>query len=111
MDTLSVFATGSFAGRISGDVSVEDCVVENVIKISNVNDLTGGFVGHVEGITEYGNLQDTLGTVTTVLENLLNIIPFVDLGTLIEVLLDGNIIDLSKLTRLAIKLNYFKFSP
>lgn len=93
----SVFATGSFAGRISGDVSVEDCVVENVIKISNVNDLTGGFVGHVEGITEYGNLQDTLGTVTTVLENLLNIIPFVDLGTLIEVLLDGNIIDLSKL--------------
>ena len=93
----SVFATGSFAGRISGDVSVEDCVVENVIKISNVNDLTGGFVGHVEGITEYGNLQNALGTVTTILENLLNIIPFVDLGTLIEVLLDGNIIDLNKL--------------
>ena len=93
----SVFATGSFAGRISGDVSVEDCVVENVIKISNVNDLTGGFVGHVEGITEYGGLQDALGTLTTILEEILNIIPFVDLGTLIEVLLDGNIIDLNKL--------------
>ena len=93
----SVFATGAFAGRISGDVTVEDCVVENVTKISNVNDLTGGFVGHVEGVTEYGGLQDALGNLTTILENVLNIIPFVDLGTLIEVLLDGNIIDLNKL--------------
>lgn len=93
----SVFATGSFAGRMSGDVTVEDCVVENVTNISNINDLTGGFVGHVEGITEYGGLQDTLGNLTTILENVLNIIPNVDLGTLIEILLDGNIIDLNKL--------------
>lgn len=93
----SVFATGSFAGRISGDVTVEDCVVENVTKISNVNDLTGGFVGLVEGVTEYGKLQEALGNLTTILEKVLNIIPFVDLGTLIEVLLDGNIIDLNKL--------------
>ena len=93
----SVFATGSFAGRISGDVIVEDCVVENVTSISNVNDLTGGFAGHVEGITEYGGLQDSLGNLTTILENVLNIIPNIDLGTLIEVLLDGNIIDLNKL--------------
>ena len=93
----SVFATGAFAGRISGDVTVEDCIVENVTNISNVNDLTGGFVGHVEGVTEYGDLQDALGNLTTILTEVLNIIPFVDLGTLIEVLLDGNIIDLNKL--------------
>ena len=93
----SVFATGAFAGRISGDVIVEDCIVENVTNISNVNDLTGGFVGHVEGVTEYGDLQDALGNLTTILTEVLNIIPFVDLGTLIEVLLDGNIIDLNKL--------------
>ena len=93
----SVFATGAFAGRISGDVTVEDCVVENVTKISNVNDLTGGFVGLVEGVTEYGKLQEASDNLTTILKKVLNIIPFVDLGTLIEVLLDGNIIDLNEL--------------
>lgn len=93
----TVFATGTFAGRVSGDVRIEDCVVENINQLSNVHDLVGGFVGHVEGVTEYGKLQDTLGKVVKVLEEILNIIPFVDLGTLINVLLDGNILKLDQL--------------
>lgn len=93
----TVFATGTFAGRISGAVSIEDCEVENVNKLSNVHDLTGGFAGHIEGVTEYGKLQETLGVVVKALEKILNVIPFVDLGTLINVLLDGNVIKLDKL--------------
>lgn len=93
----TVFATGAFAGRISGDVRVEDCEVKNITQLSNVHDYIGGFVGHVEGITEYGALQEKLGDLTAVLENILNVIPFVDLGTLINVLLDGNVIQLDQL--------------
>lgn len=93
----TVFATGTFAGRVVGDVLIENCAVENITNISNVRDIVGGFVGHVEGMTEYGKLQETLGILVRVLEEVLNIIPLVDLGTLINVLLDGNIIDIDKL--------------
>ena len=93
----TVFATGTFAGRISGDVSIEDCEVENVGKLSNVHDYVGGFAGYIEGVTEYGKLQETLGLVVKVLEEVLNVLPFIDLGTLIHVLLDGNIIQLDSL--------------
>ena len=93
----TVFATGTFAGRVVGDVLIENCAVENITNISNVRDIVGGFVGHVEGMTEYGKLQEALGSLVRVLEEVLNIIPLVDLGTLINVLLDGNIIDIDKL--------------
>ena len=93
----TVFATGGFAGRINGNVVVEDCTIENLTGLKNINGMTGGFVGDVEGETKYGNLQEALGSVVDILEALLNIIPLVDLGTLIEVLLDGEIIELDKL--------------
>ena len=93
----TVFATGGFAGRINGNVVVEDCTIENLTGLKNINGMTGGFVGNVEGETKYGNLQEALGSVVDILEALLNIIPLVDLGTLIEVLLDGEIIELDKL--------------
>ena len=93
----TVFATGGFAGRINGNVVVEDCTIENLTGLKNINGMTGGFVGDVEGETKYGNLQEAFGSVVDILEALLNIIPFVDLGTLIEVLLDGEIIKLDKL--------------
>lgn len=93
----SSFATGGFAGRISGDVTVENCHVKDLTQLSNISDMTGGFVGNVEGVTEYKGLQEGLGNTVGLLTNILNIIPFLDLGTLIDVLLDGNIINIDQL--------------
>ena len=87
----TVFATGTFAGRISGDVIVENCDVEGILGLTNqYHDMTGGFAGNIEGVTEYGKLQQGLGNLIDILESVLNVIPFVDLGTLIEILLEGN---------------------
>ena len=93
----TVYATGAFAGRISGDVTVQNCTVDTIETLSNIHDMTGGFVGNVEGVTEYGRLQQDLEITIKVLEHILNVIPFLDLGTLLNVLLDGNIIVANKL--------------
>ena len=90
-------ATGSFAGRIIGKATVEDCEVENIsvttVKTKYEEDSKivgkGGFVGHVEGVTKYDGLSNTLGVVGTALESVLNIIPGLGLGDLITVLLDN----------------------
>ena len=93
----TVFATGAFAGRISGDVVVENCSVNNISHMSSSKDMIGGFVGNVEGVTQYGQLQNSLGVIVDALKEILNVIPFLDLGTLIELLLDGNVVDIDKL--------------
>lgn len=93
----TVFATGAFAGRISGQVTVENCTVDNITNLSNAADITGGFAGNIEGVTKYGELQDGLGVLVNVLKEVLNVIPFVDLGTLIEVLVGGGVLDVDKL--------------
>ena len=90
----TVFATGAFAGRIQGEVIVENCTVDTINNLtSTYHGMTGGFVGNVEGMTQYGELQGGLESIGNILEKLLNIIPLLDLGTLINILLDGNIID------------------
>lgn len=81
-------ATGGFAGRIIGDVDVSGCHVTG-LTISNAGDITGGFVGNVEGLTEYDGLSDALGGTVEVLTGILNIIPGLGLGDLITFLL-GN---------------------
>lgn len=78
-------ATGGFAGRIIGKVEVTGCHVEG-LTISNAGDMTGGFVGSVEGVTEYDGLSDTLGGLVNGLTEILNIIPGLGLGDLITVL-------------------------
>ena len=94
----TAFATGAFAGRIQGQVIVQNCTVDTINNLTNTHHgMTGGFVGNVEGMTEYGKLQETEKDIVKLLENLLNIIPLLDLGTLINILLDGNIIDPGKL--------------
>ena len=80
------FATGSFAGRIEGDVRIENCEVVNAT-VHNINDYTGGFVGYSTGITEYSGLSDDLNITTGALESLLNVIPGLGLGDLITILL------------------------
>lgn len=100
-------ATGAFAGRVVGKVTVEDCEVES-ITVSAVKTVcedtngdgdidatdgkivgVGGFVGHSEGTTNYDLLSGALDTVVNALAYLLNIIPGLGLGDLINVLLDN----------------------
>lgn len=91
------FATGAFAGRIIGDVRVEDCKVINA-SVSNVKNMTGGFVGNVEGLTEYEMLSEKLGDTVDTLESVLNLIPGLGLGDLVEVVLDNpNLLQISEL--------------
>ena len=89
------FATGAFAGRIEGDVRVQDCLVTNAT-VTNQNDYTGGFVGYSVGVTEYDGLSDALGLTANVLASLLNAIPGLGLGDLITVLL-GNALPVGNL--------------
>lgn len=96
----TIYATGAFAGRIVGDVLIEDCLVskgENgTLTVSNINNYTGGFVGYMEGMTEYDGLSQVLGGLTDLLAGILNLIPGVGLGDLIDILL-GNALPLNKL--------------
>lgn len=102
----TTFATGAFAGRIIGDVNVNNCIVTNA-SVENASGaspadgsvyvgMTGGFVGYMEGVTEYDGLSDDLNIVVDGLQTLLNIIPGIGLGDLLQ-LLKGNVIDASKL--------------
>lgn len=98
-----VFATGSFAGRVIGDVKIQNCTVENA-SVSNVKDMTGGFVGYTEGTEKYDGLSKFLGGTVKLLSTLLNIIPGIGLGDLITVLLDNNILKAGEL----IPIGYYK---
>ena len=93
---ITNFATGGFAGRVYGEVTISNCKVSN-LSISNDKDITGGFVGSVEGMTEYSPLSGLLVGITTVLEELLDIIPYLGLGDLITILLDGGLLNVSQL--------------
>ena len=89
-DDPDIYATGSFAGRVTGNVQIADCKVEGA-SVSNVKDITGGFVGYTEGTEEYTEVSDELKNAVDVLSKLLNIIPGLGLGDLISLLLDKNI--------------------
>lgn len=82
-------ATGSFAGRIVGDVEVSGCEVINA-SVSSINDYTGGFVGQVQGETLYTLLSGAVDGLVKLLAGVLNVVPGVGLGDLITLLLgDG----------------------
>lgn len=85
-----LFATGSFAGRIVGDVYIENCTVDQA-SVTSAKGISGGFVGFTEGVETYDGLSGLLGTVVKVLSTLLNIIPGVGLGDLITVLLQNDV--------------------
>ena len=53
--------------------------------------MTGGFVGYVEGTTRYDALSGIVGALTKVLSEILNIIPFLGLGDLVDWLLSGTL--------------------
>ena len=85
----TIYATGTFAGRMVGDVVVEKCDVTGIVSVTNINDRTGGFVGYTEGVTEYEGLSQALGVTVKALSALLNVIPGLGLGDLITILLDN----------------------
>lgn len=93
----ATFAVGGFAGRIYGDAVVSDCEVRNLETLSNTQDISGGFVGHMEGSTRYdpvtGGLGELLGTISAIL----NLIPGLGLGDLITILLNGDLLNVGKL--------------
>lgn len=85
------YATGSFAGRVTGNVRIENCKVTEAA-VSNVTNMTGGFVGYSEGREEYkSGLDGLLGKTVKLLSKVLNIIPGIGLGDLIELLLQKDI--------------------
>lgn len=85
------YATGSFAGRVTGNVRIENCKVTEAA-VSNVTNMTGGFVGYSEGREEYeSGLDRLLGGTVKLLSRVLNIIPGIGLGDLIELLLQKDI--------------------
>lgn len=85
----TIYAAGAFAGRLVGDVSIENCDVTGKVSVSNINDRTGGFVGYTEGVTECDGLSKALGVTVNALSSLLNAIPGLGLGDLITILLDN----------------------
>lgn len=101
-DDPTTTATGTFAGRVVGDVRINNC---NVVpseegaqaSVTSSWGLTGGFVGYSEGMTEYDGLSGLLKFATDALETILNAIPGLGLGDLITLLLRNNIINVSQL--------------
>ena len=85
----TLYATGAFAGRLVGDVVVENCDVTGNVSVSNINERTGGFVGYAEGVTQYEGLSEALGLTVDILSSLLNAIPGLGLGDLITILLEN----------------------
>lgn len=85
-----IFAAGSFAGRVIGDVEIRNCTVTNA-SVQSVKGMTGGFVGYTEGTAQYDLLSDAGGKTVEILSNLLNLIPGLGVGDLITVLLENNI--------------------
>lgn len=90
----SMFAAGSFAGSVAGQVEITNCSVENA-KVQNAADRTGGFIGDIQGKTLY-TLQEA-GRLVEVLAEILNKLPFLGLGNLVDVLLNGGILKLDQI--------------
>ena len=90
----SMFAAGSFAGSVAGQVEITNCSVENA-KVQNAADRTGGFIGDIQGKTLY-TLQGA-GRLVEVLAEILNKLPFLGLGNLVDVLLNGGILKLDQI--------------
>lgn len=98
----STTASGTFAGRLVGDVRIENCEVVNApdgaaARVTSSWGMTGGFVGYSEGMTEYDGLSKILGFTVDALETILNAVPGLGLGDLIKLLLANNILDVKSL--------------
>ena len=89
-DDKDTYATGSFAGRVIGNVKLENCHVTQGY-VENVKDITGGFVGYAEGTEQYEAISGGAGATVKFLSSLLNVIPGLGLGDVISLLLEKDI--------------------
>lgn len=97
-ENLTYYATGVFAGRIVGEVTINDITVTNSQIDASSKGYIGGIVGYSSGSTSYDGLSEALGWLANGLSWLLNLIPGLGVGDLIELLLGGEgLIDVSKL--------------
>lgn len=90
-------ATGGFAGVVKGNIQIENCNVENLHGVSNVNDRIGGFAGYVSGMTQYDLVSSGLGGLVDTLTKILNLIPLLGVGDLLTVLLNGGLLSVKDL--------------
>lgn len=90
-------ATGGFAGVVKGNIQIENCNVENLHGVSNVNDRIGGFAGYISGMTQYDLVSSGLGGLVDTLTKILNLIPLLGVGDLLTVLLNGGLLSVDKL--------------
>lgn len=90
-------ATGGFAGVVKGNIQIENCNVENLHGVSNVNDRTGGFAGYISGMTQYDLVSSGLGGLVGTLTKILNLIPLLGVGDLLTALLKGGLLSVDKL--------------
>lgn len=96
-ESMEFYATGGFAGRVVGPVSVENCDV-SIETIESAKSMVGAFVGSAEGLTEYEGLSKLLGGTSDSLSDILNIIPGLGIGDLIPILVKNpELLDLSQL--------------
>lgn len=89
-DDKDTYATGSFAGRVIGNVKLENCHVTQGY-VENTEDITGGFVGYAEGTEQYEAISEGVGVTVKFLSSLLNVIPGLGLGDVISLLLENDI--------------------
>ena len=93
---MSNLATGCFAGKIFGDVEIINCKVIDG-NVDSAAGMSGGFAGTVEGLVEYDIASNLLGGIVTVLGDVLDLIPFLGLGNLVDNLLNGGVLDVGDL--------------
>lgn len=90
-------ATGGFAGVVKGNIQIENCNMENLHGVSNVNDRTGGFAGYISGMTQYDLVSSGLDGLVGTLTKILDLIPLLGAGDLLTVLLKGGLLSVDKL--------------
>ena len=89
-DNLTNYATGILAGRVVGQVSISGIEVTNATIDNTSRGYTGGIAGYVTGSTQYDGISDALGGLANSLTVILNLIPGLGLGDLIDILLGSD---------------------
>lgn len=98
-ENLTNYATGILAGRVVGQVSISGIEITNATIDNTSRGYTGGIAGYVTGSTQYDGISDALGGLAGFLKQILNLIPGLGLGDLIDILLgsDSGLIQVGKL--------------
>lgn len=89
-ENLTNYATGILAGRVVGQVSISGIEITNATIDNTSRGYTGGIAGYVTGSTQYDGISDALGDLATLLTEILNLIPGLGLGDLIDILLGSD---------------------